>query len=108
MTTPFVPPRDCPDRYSFTTTTRVGRLYGETPGEDEVVTAIISDHSDFPTCLPEGWDPEVLTFHPAVCPRGWTAYDLEFDTRYGYGFLARCCSRQVSPEDTYRPLRLFP
>ncbi|KAK4186214.1 hypothetical protein QBC35DRAFT_348241, partial [Podospora australis] len=85
LTTPFSPPQSCVDQ--FVTTSFVS--------DSSTVTLLASGpvDSQFSACQPSGWDAggssSNFHFSPAVCPSGWTAYELGAD---GQSSTARCCS----------------
>lgn len=87
ITTPFVQPSGCESQYTLThvsTTTQV------------LVSQLV------PSCHPSGWDqraPEVrMNFQPAVCPSGWTYYDMADPDKSGFITTAKCCNRLKIPE----------
>lgn len=98
LTTPFIPPANCTDRYNTTMFTSSG--YGITSTTILEVRASIPSLN--PTCQPTGWNltDTIRTFRPAVCPGGWTAYDLGVRSTssspdYSEVLIstAHCCSR---------------
>ncbi|KAK4120427.1 hypothetical protein N657DRAFT_161697 [Parathielavia appendiculata] len=72
LTTPFVLPQSCANQ--FITTSFASR--------STYVTVVASCPADprFSACQPPGWDSggegSSFQFSPAVCPSGWTAYNL--------------------------------
>ncbi|KAK4034124.1 hypothetical protein C8A01DRAFT_19032 [Parachaetomium inaequale] len=71
LTTPFVPPPDCADRYITTSfafyTSSLLTVFASNLARDGL----------HPTCQPSGWNAGVgFEFSPAVCPNGWTAHRL--------------------------------
>jgi hypothetical protein len=98
LTTPFVPPPNCADQ--FTTTAFISSYTTGTESGYSIISFLASDPADprFSACQPSGWDRNLdsdFQFSPAVCPSGWTAYNLggtvsnpeaPFTTAY-------CCSR---------------
>ncbi|KAH8659816.1 hypothetical protein BX600DRAFT_551376 [Xylariales sp. PMI_506] len=74
LTTPFVPPRNCTTQ--FYTTKFITSLGASTT----TVKVLVSGPADaqFSACQPSGWGEGTssFAFSPAVCPSGWTAYDL--------------------------------
>ncbi|KJR89562.1 uncharacterized protein SPSK_06479 [Sporothrix schenckii 1099-18] len=79
LTTPFVAPPDCDSLFS--TTSIVSSFWWN----NYTVTTIgitVSDPTNlrFADCQPAGWDAVVpesrFFFSPAVCPSGWTAYNV--------------------------------
>ena len=104
LTTPFVAPQSCADQ--FVTTSFVSSFYW-TDYSTTTVSVLVSGPADsrFSACQPQGWDQGTrFQFRPAVCPSGWTAYNLE-GTRSGVGTPATyiktfstafCCSRYVA------------
>ncbi|KAH6628875.1 hypothetical protein F5144DRAFT_580364 [Chaetomium tenue] len=101
LTTPFVPPPSCTDQFITTSYT----------SQSSVVIVLVSGPADpqFATCQPSGWDAgkNSLEFRPAVCPSGWTAYDLgltsfDVDTLHWAPLSsAYCCSRGFSLSEAY-------
>lgn len=90
LTTPFVQPSGCGEPYAFTAMT------GPKP---DLHPYLVSDPHRNSSCQPEGWDvaTSILHFSPAVCPAGWTAYELlAYTARDGDSeFRAFCCSEYV-------------
>lgn len=90
LTTPFVRPSSCGSG-QFTTVTSM----------DSYATLIASDPKADSSCMPAGWDnaPEII-FSPAVCPEGWTMYNIN-----PYGPIAgTCCSRGFTLASHYNPI----
>ncbi|KAK4100218.1 hypothetical protein N658DRAFT_497447 [Parathielavia hyrcaniae] len=90
LTTPFVPPPSCANQ--FITTSFVS--------SSTTVTVLASGPADarFSACQPPGWDSggessglNGFRFSPAVCPSGWTAYNLG-GTMLSDVTTAYCCS----------------
>ncbi|ERS95375.1 hypothetical protein HMPREF1624_08253 [Sporothrix schenckii ATCC 58251] len=77
LTTPFVQPGSCSDIFSTT-----NFFVGASGFAEEYITVAVSDATDpqFTACMPSGWGDLAATrrfeFSPAVCPSGWTAYNL--------------------------------
>ena len=104
LTTPFVPPQNCSDQ--FVTTSFESSFYWHS-GSNTTVSILASGPADyrFAACQPPGWDQGTSSFHfsPAVCPSGWTAYDLapRFPavispaTSQKTVWTAHCCSRYI-------------
>ncbi len=102
LPTAFVQPATCTDIFSTsvltTTITYTQVEYGSTTLSTTAYEASItvSDPADprFAACQPPGWAsvaPESrFSFSPAVCPSGWTAYDLD---TVGDVSTAFCCAR---------------
>ncbi len=96
LTTPFVAPPDCADQFL---------TYRSTYYNSAVTTILASGPADsrFASCQPSGWNAgPSFQFSPAVCPSGWTAYDvggtisaiIEPATTHTRTFTtAYCCSR---------------
>ncbi|KAK4151207.1 hypothetical protein C8A00DRAFT_36147 [Chaetomidium leptoderma] len=105
LSTPFVQPATCTDIFStWILTATVGDTYIRSQStiiEETVVlaTVTVSDPTDarFTTCQPPGWADVVpesrFAFSPAVCPSGWTAYNLRTD---GPVSTAYCCASGYS------------
>lgn len=95
LTTPFVAPTSCTGAFHNTTTiTRTPSNGGTTWTEWEL------QYSSTDGCQPSGGSGVYtgLNFSPAVCPSGWTAYDLKASTTYGMkaksvNYIASCCTR---------------
>jgi hypothetical protein len=70
LTTPFVAPPGCADQFL---------TYLSTYYNSAVTTILASGPADsrFASCQPSGWNAgPSFQFSPAVCPSGWTAYDV--------------------------------
>ncbi len=93
LTTPFVAPPGCADQFL---------TYLSTYHDTAVTTILASGPADyrFASCQPSGWiaSPS-FQFSPAVCPSGWTAYDvggtasaiIEPTTTHTRTFTTACC-----------------
>lgn len=104
LTTPFVQPPSCTNLFA---TTSLVSSFNWNDYSETTVQIVFSDPANpqFASCQPSGWDnvaPESrFSFSPAVCPSGWTAYDVvasETDissTSLSTVSTAYCCSRQV-------------
>ncbi|RKU41818.1 hypothetical protein DL546_003840 [Coniochaeta pulveracea] len=108
LTTPFVPPPNCADQ--FTTTSIMSSYTSGTKSGDSVIPFLASDPADprFSACQPSGWDWNLgsdFQFSPAVCPSGWTAYNLGGTVYQGQFTTAYCCSSgfTYTTIDGYRP-----
>jgi hypothetical protein len=95
LTTPFVYAEACSDT-SFITTSINGWKDSTIPIEIELLVPDLADDR-FSSCQPSGWSSRyqmtAFSFSPAVCPSGWTAYNLmvgNSDT------VATCCERHVA------------
>ena len=91
LTTPFQQPTGCDSH--FTTTSLVTTYFDDTT---YTVPLVVSERVD--SCYPSDWDSVVpesrLHFSPAVCPSGWTYYEMEESGEMAS--TAYCCNRLVS------------
>ena len=90
LTTPFQQPTGCDSHFtitSFISTDNFGTTY--------TVPLAISEQVN--SCYPSGWDSVVpesrLCFSPAVCPSGWTYFEMAENTEAAS--TAYCCDRLV-------------
>lgn len=90
LTTPFQQQTGCNSHFtttSFVSTDHYGTTY--------TVPLVISEQVN--SCYPSGWDSAVLEsrlcFSPAVCPSGWTYYEMEENGEMAS--TAYCCDRLV-------------
>lgn len=107
LTTPFVQPSECGSIWEVTSDTLPP--WREISG---TVTILASDAADerFASCQPSGWDnggeSSILHFSPAVCPSGWTYFNMQQGRDYttlslkdlllaSTSSYAYCCSRYV-------------
>lgn len=90
LTTPFKQPRGCDSHWE-----RTGIL--STEGDTSTVPVLLS--KAVPSCYPSGWGDVVPEsrwhFNPAVCPSGWTYYNMGEDGVKGHS-TAFCCNRSAS------------
>lgn len=105
LTTPFIQSPSCAD--VFVTTSVISSFYWN-DYSTTTIKVLASDPADprFPSCQPSGWGSVApqsrFSFSPAVCPGGWTAYELsasETDvssTSISTVSTAYCCSRFVA------------
>lgn len=76
LTTPFVQQPSCTDIWELTTVSTL------TYGSSTTYAVLASNSADarFASCQPSGWANVVtqsrFSFSPAVCPSGWTYYDM--------------------------------
>ncbi|OBT69976.1 hypothetical protein VE03_00380 [Pseudogymnoascus sp. 23342-1-I1] len=76
LITPFVQRPECASIWDLTI------VPSRVSGNSTSVTILVSDAADerFASCQPSGWDKIVpasrFFFSPAVCPSGWTYYDM--------------------------------
>ena len=89
LTTPFVQPPGCDSHFTLTNAPT------STNTRDHV-TSMMSVLSSLPvaSCYPSGWDSVIsqsrFHFSPAVCPSGWTYYDMADLSTISTAF---CCNR---------------
>lgn len=90
LTTPFQQQTGCNSH--FTTTSFIST---DNNGTTYTVPLVISEQVN--SCYPSGWDSVVpesrLCFSPAVCPSGWTYYEMEENSVTAS--TAYCCDRLV-------------
>ncbi|CAJ0538944.1 Ff.00g068040.m01.CDS01 [Fusarium sp. VM40] len=86
LTTPFKQPRGCDSHWERTSIL-------STEGDTSTVLVLLS--KAVPSCYPSGWEDVVpesrWNFNPAVCPSGWTYYDMAEDREMGVS-TASCCN----------------
>ncbi|WAO93399.1 Hypothetical protein NCS54_01094600 [Fusarium falciforme] len=86
LTTPFKQPRGCDSHWERTSIL-------STEGDTSTVPVLLS--KALPSCYPSGWEDIVPEsrwhFNPAVCPSGWTYYNMGEDRAVG-GSTAFCCN----------------
>ncbi|KAG5658080.1 hypothetical protein KAF25_007031 [Fusarium avenaceum] len=86
LTTPFKHPRGCDSHWERTSIL-------STVGDTSTVPVLLS--KALPSCYPSGWEDVVpesrWNFNPAVCPSGWTYYDMAEDREKGVS-TAFCCN----------------
>ncbi|OBT76612.1 hypothetical protein VF21_05302 [Pseudogymnoascus sp. 05NY08] len=76
LTTPFVQRPECASIWDLTTFSSL------VSGVSKDITVLVSDAADerFASCQPPGWESIVpasrFSFSPAVCPSGWTYYNM--------------------------------
>ncbi|KAJ2966516.1 hypothetical protein NQ176_g10114 [Zarea fungicola] len=94
LTKPFIPPTSCHDAF-LPTTTITDSGYGLSRTTVWELQAASTEG-----CMPPGSYPtnRWLSFSPAVCPSGWTAYDMGGNSAYNMEtasveFTAKCCTR---------------
>jgi hypothetical protein len=90
LTTPFKQPRGCDSHWERTSIL-------STEGDTSTVPVLLS--KAVPSCYPSGWEDVVpesrWNFNPAVCPSGWTYYDMAEDRAMGVS-TASCCNRSAA------------
>lgn len=96
LTNPFIAPTSCHEAF-LPTTTITDSAHGLSQ-----TTVWELQLASTEGCMPPGSYPTNgwLSFSPAVCPSGWTAYDMRGDSTYkmktaSVEFNARCCTRYV-------------
>lgn len=97
LTTPFSQPNDCTDVFS-TTDIVTSFWWGDYSETTLHVSVSGPAGSHFASCQPSGWADVVperrFSFSPAVCPYGWTAYELGPITTLDPPITtAYCCAR---------------
>lgn len=112
LTTPFEAPSSCHDAFLPTMTVAVTNTYRN--GYDKATTTSWTlQLSSEAGCQPSGApdvDARKSSYDPAVCPAGWTAYDVGASTKYKMKdkdlyFTASCCARYVQSQHcVMRPL----
>ncbi|KAK4163838.1 hypothetical protein QBC43DRAFT_54378 [Cladorrhinum sp. PSN259] len=105
LITPFVQPPSCTDIFITTSATFV--VSYSFSNHTSTLPLFLSDAANpsLSACHAPGWDSgdglrDKFSFSPAVCPSGWTAYDIRATTRNGDPELpasttstAHCCSK---------------
>ncbi|KAK3344256.1 hypothetical protein B0T25DRAFT_573208 [Lasiosphaeria hispida] len=82
LTTPFIQPSGCDSIFSTTSVFETDYDYSGGRYVTGTIEVAISDRNDpkFTSCQPSRWADVVyesqFSFSPAVCPGGWTAYEL--------------------------------
>ncbi|VUC24038.1 unnamed protein product [Clonostachys rosea] len=94
LTTPFVPPTGCADKFPLTIgITDSGLSNGTKTSSVLTILASGPDASGYADCQPSQWNTadSSLSFSPAVCPSAWTAYRISQNSNGTWE--AHCCSR---------------
>ena len=96
LSTPFIQPSGCESHWTLTVVPSTTTQRFPVATSVFMISVLVS--KPVASCYPSGWDrlvPEQrFQFRPAVCPSGWTYYDMTVDNVQSTSS-AFCCNRLI-------------